>query len=96
MFQRVQSLAAAGKFMWPIPDKGLKRRVHRIHSPTLIIWGQYDGLVPPSYAEDYRSNIRDSRVEVLKESAHYPMFEQREEFVALVTEHLSAKARARA
>lgn len=96
MFQRVQSLAAAGKFMWPIPDKGLKRRIHRIQSPTLIVWGEHDGLVPASYAEDFRSRIKGSRVTILKESAHFPMFEQREEFVSLVTEHLSAKAAARA
>ena len=31
---RVQDLAAAGKFLWPIPDKGLKRRLYRVKSPT--------------------------------------------------------------
>jgi pimeloyl-ACP methyl ester carboxylesterase len=95
MFQRVQSFAAAGKFMWPIPDKGLKRRIHRIQSPTLIVWGEHDGLVPPSYAEDFRSRIKGSRVVILTESAHFPMFEEREKFVSLVTEHLTAKTSAR-
>jgi pimeloyl-ACP methyl ester carboxylesterase len=89
MYQRIQSFSAAGKFMWPIPDRGLRRRIHRIQSPTLIIWGESDGLVPPSYAEDFRSNIKDSRVVILKECAHMPMFEQREEFVSLVSEFLS-------
>ena len=50
MYQRLQSLSAAGKFLWPIPDKGLKRRIHRIKTPTLIVWGESDRLVPPSYA----------------------------------------------
>jgi pimeloyl-ACP methyl ester carboxylesterase len=90
MYQRMQAFTAAGKFLWPIPDKGLKRRVHRIQSPTLIIWGESDRLVPPSYAEDFRSRIRDARVVIMKECAHMPMFEKRDEFVSLVSEFLSA------
>jgi pimeloyl-ACP methyl ester carboxylesterase len=90
MYQRIQSLSAAGKFMWPIPDRGLKRRIHRIQSPALIVWGESDGLVPPVYAEDFRSNIKDSRVVIMKECAHYPMFEKRDEFVSLVTEFFNS------
>ena len=89
MYQRVQSFASAGKFLWPIPDRGLSRRIHRIKSPTLIIWGESDRLVPPSYAEDFRSSIADSRVVIMKECAHMPMFEKRDEFVSLVTEFLT-------
>jgi pimeloyl-ACP methyl ester carboxylesterase len=89
MFRRIQSFAAATKYLWPIPDKGLKRRIHRIQSPTLIIWGESDRLVPPSYAEDFRSNIKDSRVVIMKETAHMPMFEKPEEFVSLISDFLS-------
>ncbi len=89
MFQRMQSFTAAGKFLWPIPDRGLKRRIHRIQSPTLILWGESDRLVPPSYAEDFRSSIRDARVVILPECAHMPMFEKRDEFVSTVTEFLA-------
>ncbi len=90
LYQRVQSFSSASKFLWPIPDRGLKRRIHRIQSPTLIIWGESDRLVPATYAEDFRSRIRDSRVVILKECAHMPMFEKRDEFVALVAEFLAA------
>ena len=33
------------KFVWPIPDKGLAKRIHRIVAPTLVIWGKQDALV---------------------------------------------------
>jgi len=89
MYQRIQSYSSAGKFLWPIPDRGLKRRIHRIAAPTLIVWGESDRLVPPSYAEDFRSSIGDSRVVIMKECAHLPMFEKRAEFVSLVTEFLT-------
>jgi pimeloyl-ACP methyl ester carboxylesterase len=90
MFQHIQALTAAGKFLWPIPDRGLKRRVHRIQAPTLIVWGESDGLVGPSYAEDFRTRIRDSRVVILKECGHMPMTEKPDEFVSVVTEFLES------
>jgi len=66
----------------------------RQYRPTLIIWAESDRLVPPSYAEDFRSRIRDSRVAVLKECGHMPMFEKRDEFAKLVTEFLTEEAQA--
>ena len=32
----VWALGATGKFVWPIPDKGLKKRMHRIKAKALI------------------------------------------------------------
>jgi pimeloyl-ACP methyl ester carboxylesterase len=93
LFQRMQSYTSAGKFLWPIPDRGLKRRIHRIQAPTLIVWGESDRLVPPSYAEDFRSRIKDAQVVILPECAHMPMFEKRDDFVALLTEFLNGDGR---
>lgn len=91
VFQRTQALATASKFLWPIPDRGLSRRIHRVHAPTLILWGESDGLVPASYAEDFRTRIRDARAVILPECGHLPMFERRDEFVALVSEFLAER-----
>src|SRR6516165_1137146 len=33
------AMGATSKFIWPIPDKGLKKRIHRVSAPTLIVWG---------------------------------------------------------
>jgi pimeloyl-ACP methyl ester carboxylesterase len=88
MYRRIQSLTAAGKFLWPIPDRGLERRLYRIKASTLIIWGESDGVVPPVYAEAFQSNIKNARVVILKEAAHMPMIEKPDEFVSLVTEFL--------
>ncbi|MGI8549810.1 MAG: alpha/beta fold hydrolase, partial [Dehalococcoidia bacterium] len=54
LLQRYQSLAAAGKFLWPIPDQGTNKRLHRIIAPTLILWGASDRLAPPVYAEAFQ------------------------------------------
>lgn len=36
----IWSQACTGKFVWPIPDRGLKKRIHRIVVPTLVVWGR--------------------------------------------------------
>jgi pimeloyl-ACP methyl ester carboxylesterase len=90
MFERQKSLAAAAKFLWPIWDKGLKKRIHRIKAPTLIIWGERDGIVPTQYAYEFSRLIPGSRVEVIPETAHMPMFENPEDFVRIVGQFLEA------
>jgi pimeloyl-ACP methyl ester carboxylesterase len=86
--QMTWSMACTGKFVWPIPDKGLKKRLHRITAETLIIWGEKDGLVPPVYAEEFRNRIKNSRVETLANSGHMPQLEQAAETAKLVQDFL--------
>ena len=84
------SLACTGKFIWPIPDKGLKKRIHRIASPTLIIWGTGDKLVPPVYAEEFGSRIAGSRIEMVEQAAHVPQLEQLEHVSGLVRDFIQS------
>src|SRR5439155_27287210 len=39
--------------LWPIPNRGLAKRLHRVSAPTLLVWGESDRIVPPQYAEDF-------------------------------------------
>lgn len=81
-------MSSAGKFMWPIPDKGLKKRIHRIRQPTLIVWGASDKLVPPAYGEAFLKTIPGSRLVTLNQSGHIPMLEEQDAFVQAVTNFL--------
>lgn len=78
-------LASAGKFLWPIPEKGLRKRIHRVKLPTLVIWGASDGLIPTVYADAFHASIPGSQVAILNGAGHLPMLEQREAFVQAVT-----------
>ena len=53
VIQSTWSLACTGKFIWPIPDRGLRKRLHRITAPTLIVWGHQDRLVKTVYADEF-------------------------------------------
>ena len=56
--ESVQRRAAMGKFVWPIPDKGLRKRLHRIAAPTLVLWGDGDRVNPLPYAQEWQRGIK--------------------------------------
>ena len=84
------AIGCTAKFVWPIPEKGLAKRLHRIAVPTLVLWGREDALVPSAYAEEFGRRIAGSRVAVLDGCGHIPQAEQPEKTLALVGEFLTA------
>ncbi|MFN0096406.1 MAG: alpha/beta fold hydrolase [Dehalococcoidia bacterium] len=82
MYLNAVNLSAAGKFMWPIPDRGLKKRIYRISSPTLLLWGDSDRLTPPAYGDLFHSKIASSQLKVIKGAGHMLPIEKTEEYVA--------------
>ena len=53
------------KFVWPIPDKGLKKRLHRIAAPTLLLWGDADRANPLVYAEEWQRRVKGAALRLL-------------------------------
>lgn len=86
----VWALGSTGKFVWPIPDRGLSKRLHRVNIPTLILWGKEDRLTPAVYAEEFGRRIANSHIEVIEQSGHIVEVEQMEITYALVSEFLSS------
>ncbi|MPY77761.1 MAG: alpha/beta fold hydrolase [Actinophytocola sp.] len=84
----VWSMGATGKFAWPIPDRGLRRRLHRIAVPVLVVWGREDSLIPVGYVDEWQAELPDSRAVVIDDCGHIPQVEQTGETVAAVTEFL--------
>lgn len=89
LIQSTWSLACTGKFIWPLPDRGLRKRLHRVTAPTLVLWGHRDQLARSVYAEEFGRRIPGARVEVLENAAHLPHLEQPERTLELVTEFLA-------
>jgi pimeloyl-ACP methyl ester carboxylesterase len=82
------TMGATGKFIWPIPDKGLKKRIHRVKAPTLIIWGKEDRLVPPVYADEFARRIAGARVQTVDGAGHAPHLEHPEKVARMVADFL--------
>ena len=88
LFQ-AQNLGTATKFMWPIADRGLRRRLPLVDAPTLVVHGASDGLLPLSYAEEFVRLIPHARLARIGGAGHYPMIEQEDEFIAVVGDFLA-------
>lgn len=85
-----RGITAATKYLWPIPDHGLARRLYRIKADTLILWGAEDRLVPASYGKDFAGGITGSRLEILERAGHALTYEQLDRSVELIQEFLVA------
>lgn len=88
IIERVRSLATVGKFLWPIPDKGLKKRMGRIKAPTLVVVGERDKVVPASYGAEFASRIEGASAHTMSGAGHMMMLEQPAEFAGTVAEFL--------
>jgi pimeloyl-ACP methyl ester carboxylesterase len=81
-------LSTVVKYTWPIPDKGLSRRLYRIASPTLVLFGAGDAYVPARYAEDFAAAIAGARA-VVRPGSHMLPYEDPERFAAEVAGFLA-------
>lgn len=84
MYLQLANFSAAGKFLWPIPDKGLKKRLHRIKAPTLILWGDADRLIPPAYGPLFQSKIAKSQLATISGAGHMAPLEKSAEWAGEV------------
>ena len=67
----------------------LQGRLSKIISPTLLVWGDSDKMIPVQYSKDY-SEIPDSELVVIKNCGHTPFVEKPMTFNKLVLKFLVA------
>jgi pimeloyl-ACP methyl ester carboxylesterase len=63
----------------------LKHWLHRIDLPTLLLWGEQDAIVTPSYGQRWRDFLPGATMEIIPDAGHYPHWEQPQAFVRHVT-----------
>jgi pimeloyl-ACP methyl ester carboxylesterase len=90
IFFEAQNLATATKFMWPIADRGLRRRLPYVDAQTLVVNGASDRLVPVSYAREFVRLVPSAELAVIEAAGHYPMIEQEDAFISVVEKFLGA------
>jgi 4,5:9,10-diseco-3-hydroxy-5,9,17-trioxoandrosta-1(10),2-diene-4-oate hydrolase len=59
-----------------------------IQSPTLLVWGREDGIVPVSQAERAVKQIPHARLQVFEQCKHAPILEKPEDFNRLAVDFL--------
>jgi pimeloyl-ACP methyl ester carboxylesterase len=63
----------------------IEEDAHLVNQPTLIIWGEEDGVIPLRCGKSLYNSILHSRFVVLKNCGHVPQEEKPELFTALVS-----------
>lgn len=64
----------------------LHRWLGRIHAPTLVAWGENDGIVSPGYGRAYAAAVPGARFELLPGAGHRAQIEQPDRLAALVAQ----------
>jgi pimeloyl-ACP methyl ester carboxylesterase len=80
----VRGMTTLAKFMWPIPDRELRRRLRRITAPTLIVWGADDALAPARYADDFVGGIPNATKVILPGAGHMVPLERTGDVLAAI------------
>jgi pimeloyl-ACP methyl ester carboxylesterase len=86
---RFSAIASTSHFIWPIPERGLAKRLRRIKADTLVIWGRQDALVPVVYAHDFAALIPGARVRLVDGAGHVPQVEERSQVSQAVLDFLA-------
>jgi 4,5:9,10-diseco-3-hydroxy-5,9,17-trioxoandrosta-1(10),2-diene-4-oate hydrolase len=67
----------------------IRENMGRIASPTLVVWGQQDSLMPVDHARVAQAGIPGAQVHIFDPCGHMPQMEHPTEFNALVSEFLA-------
>jgi pimeloyl-ACP methyl ester carboxylesterase len=87
LLQARQTLA---RFAWQFPDNPrLARYLYRVATPTLIIWGEQDGVVSTAHGRAYQQGITGAELRVLPQCGHVPHLEQPEACARTVLDFLA-------
>ena len=65
--------------------------LRRVETPTLLVWGENDPLIPSSVGDLMRAEVPDSRLLVIERAGHNPMFDRPEDFNRALLAFLAAE-----
>ncbi|MFN8524541.1 MAG: alpha/beta hydrolase [Chloroflexota bacterium] len=66
----------------------LRRWLHRVQVPTLMLWGESDGVASVDYGRAYSALIPNARFEIIPEAGHHPELERPREVARRVLEFM--------
>jgi pimeloyl-ACP methyl ester carboxylesterase len=87
----IRNREAAVRLSWKpfMHNPALRRRLHRIAVPTLVLWGESDRIVRSDYGRAFQQAIPGAQFQLIAAAGHYPYLERPDAFVAAVKAFLS-------
>ena len=87
---QLQSMAATARIGWDpyLHNPKLRKRLHRITAPTLVVRAVEDTLIPAAHAETYAREIPGAKLVEVPNAAHLIAVERPDELAAIVRDFL--------
>jgi pimeloyl-ACP methyl ester carboxylesterase len=82
-------MTTVARFLWPIPDRGLSRRLRRIKAPTLVVHGALDRFVPVRYADDFVALLPHASRHIIPGAGHMLLVESLDQVLTVVNGFIS-------
>ncbi len=70
-------------------DPSLPHTLARVDTPTLIVWGREDAIIPVECGHLFQQAINGSQLSIIDNCGHSPAIEKRSEFVSAVANFLN-------
>jgi pimeloyl-ACP methyl ester carboxylesterase len=85
-------LGMAGKVLFPIPNRRLSKRLYRVTTPTTIIWGGADGLIPADpYAAQWEARLPGSTTAIIPAAGHQLGHDDPASTAAAIARHVGSR-----
>jgi pimeloyl-ACP methyl ester carboxylesterase len=73
-------------------DPGLHDRLQGISVPTLVVWGDSDGIVDPGYGRAHAAAIPTAHFQLLTNTGHLPQIERPQQLLEAIWDFADAHA----
>ena len=87
---QLKAMAATARLAWNpyLHNPKLRKRLGRISSPTMVVRGAQDTLIPAAHAQTYAKEIPDAKLVEVLNAAHLISVERPTELAAIVNDFL--------
>jgi len=83
--EQTRANEAAARVFWPLGDTGLVKRLPLVQAPTLLLWGERDGILPLSYGRRFAERLGGpSELRVIAGAGHLAELDRPDEVARAV------------
>jgi pimeloyl-ACP methyl ester carboxylesterase len=89
--EQTRANEATARILWPIGDTRLAKRLPLLTSPTLLLWGEKDRVIPRSYADRFAKLIKGkTEIRTIPGAGHIAELDEPDATAAAVLEWVEA------
>ncbi len=83
--EQTRATEAAARIFWPLGNTRLERRLPLVTAPTLILWGEQDRVMPPSYAARIAARLAGPKeIRMIPDAGHLAELDRPDEVASAI------------